>query len=95
MFAVTAIQKFQHEKYYRLIALYLTLISNISFAGELNNKAFSTFGLGVENISFSETTKFVGTDLKQTATTTSPIQRTSGYTPIGENAGFHLTTSCP
>jgi len=57
------------------------------------NHAFSYSEIGSETVSYGEKTLFVGEELNMNTAVTNIAQRSGGYTPISEFAGFYVQTS--
>jgi len=57
------------------------------------NHAFSYTEVGSETISYGEHTAVAGYDLNMSQTVTNVVQRSGGYTPIGNSAGFYVHTA--
>jgi len=54
------------------------------------NHSFSYFELGSETVTYGETTTVAGHKLDMSKSVTNPVQRSGGYTPIGEDDGFYI-----
>jgi len=74
------------------IALTLLLANTVS--AEFKNNSYSYLGLGSETLSYSETDdNFGGQSFESKFTGSNLVQKSGGYTAIGEQFGFFISTS--
>ncbi len=77
--------------YYLFFFSVSCLIPIFSYADGLPaNHAFSYFEVGMENISYGETSTVRGYPLNMEAVVSNVVQRSGGYTPIGKDSGFYV-----
>lgn len=78
---------------YLPIMLSSLLLSSLSSA-EFTNHSYSYLGLGSETLEYSETShNFGGQTFKSSFSSTNLVQKSGGYTGIGERYGFFISTS--
>src|SRR5690606_30897645 len=74
----------------------LSLASGITQANESNhfeNLSYSYFGLGIDTLVYREELEnFLGTSIETDYSSTTPLQRSGGYTSINDDWGFSITT---